>query len=338
MHRKFDDFETTERNGRTTVTAIPASGADEKVRFDGAIAEQGSEEDPTANWEEIISVLAERQLGDSMAIDDGRGVMEMEEAADGLVEADIEHSAVNEHAARAMLEYMVERDILRMENGQVVLLMSYEEMQREEKMSMLNNWAATLEACVERIDTAVERVKSNKETLERHFEDLSSSRELEEKYARKADELKQEMQGLLAGRMPSELSEEEKQRFQLKKKRFERYQAFEKSAGGNVAETNAPEKLGALVDDMESVKELLKDYSQEYRRLALGEQFVESGAQESLESLTNLVTELGDVSESQEEMEQMSNDKFAKEFLDIHESTTEEVQQIEDEQAVETTR
>jgi hypothetical protein len=338
MRTRFSDFTTSEQNGTTFVTAVPQSSADEPVRFDASIADRGSDDDPQANWEEIISTLAQGHLGNELLIEGGRGVIDKQVAIDALVESDAEHVR-NEHAAHAVLEYLADQEIISIDGEEVVVLMSYEKIREEGTSSMLNNWAATLDACVERIDSAIDRVKQNQETLQQHFEDLSDTQNLEQEYAQKADELKQEMKGLLAGRMPSELPDDEKRRFEMLRKRYHRYEMFEEKAASPVAETQGPEILGAVVEDMENIKLLLIDQSQEFRKLALSENFTESGALQDLENLESFVAEFGDVTEPSEQMEEKSDDEFVEDLFDMRESTTsEEVQQLDEDATLETTR
>ena len=313
---RFSEFRQSEQDGTTFVTAIPASGADEKARLDASIAEEGSDEDPEANWERVVGSLARSHLGEALTIDEGRGVMGREQAVEALVAAD-ETDVRNEHAAHAVIEYLAAEDILQIDGDDVVVLLPYEGILEDGSTAMLNNWAATLDACVKRIEAAVERVEQNKQTLEKHFENLADSRELEEDYRAKADELKQELAAMLGGRNPSELSEEEQRRFEMKRQRFHRYETLAEGAGNQVGPTGKPEELAMIVEDLEALKRMLNKQSSEFRVAALTERLSHSGARELLENLTSTVSQLSQATAPEEKMDEMSNDEFAKQVLDI---------------------
>jgi hypothetical protein len=219
MRNKFNEFTTTEQNGNKVITARPANSVDEPVRFDGSIAERGSSDEPEANWEAVVSTLAQSHLGDQLAINDGQGVMDREDAVEALVDADTEQ-VKNEHAAHAVIEYLADQDVLTLEDDDVVLLMGYEDIRESGSSAMLNNWAAALDTCVERIEAAVNRVEENQETLESHLEQLETPSSVKQDYEQKQAELKQEMQSMLGGKKPSELEGDELEAFERKRERF----------------------------------------------------------------------------------------------------------------------
>ncbi|WP_430505582.1 hypothetical protein [Haloparvum sp. PAK95] len=324
MRNKFTEFTTTERNGDKVVTAQPANGVDEPVRFDGSIAESGSSEELEANWEGIIASLAQQHLGGQLTIDDGRGVMDREEAVQALVESDAER-VKNQHAAHAVIEYLASEDILRLEDDQVVLLMSSENLQDENAYAMLNNWAATLDACVERIDAAVDRVERNQETLEKHVENLEDTTSIEQDYAQKKEEIEQEIKAMLGGRSPSELEGDERERFKRMRERYHRYESLEESVSGGPKgpEMEGPQMLAELVEELESVKFALQDHSTKFRTLAVSKNLQDSDAREMVRNFTEVAAEIGGATDPKDKMEEISDEEFMDQISEVSERTEE---------------
>jgi hypothetical protein len=324
MRNKFNEFTTTEQGGNKVVTARPANSVDEPVRFDGSIAESGSSEELEANWEGIIASLAQQHLGGRLTIDDGRGVMDREEAVQALVDSDAER-VKNEHAAHAVIEYLASEDILRLEDDQVVLLMSSENLQDENAYAMLNNWAATLDACVERIDAAVDRVERNKETLEKHVENLEDTTSIEQDYAQKKEEIEQEIKAMLGGRDPAELDEEERQRFKQMRERYHRYESLEESVAGGPEgpEMEGPQMLANLVQELEDVKFALQDHSTKFRTLAVSKDLQDSDAREMVQNFTEVAAEIGGATDPKDKMAEMSDEEFMDQISDVSETTEE---------------
>lgn len=335
MRKRFTEFTTTEQSGTTFVTAKPASSADEPVRFDAGIAERGSSDELEANWEEIISTLAQSHLGEKLTINKGRGVMDRDEAIQALVESDSDH-VKSEHASHAVIEYLAEKDIVTLEDDEVVLLMTYDDIRENGASAMLNNWAAMLDTCIERIDSAVERVEKNRETLEKHVENLEETASVRDDYAEKMQELQQEMKAMLGGRKPSELDEEERQRFQRKRARYHRYEAMEESieGGAGAGHMNAPQMLSNLKEELIDLKGALSEHSKEFRTIALYDDLEQDGAREMVENLTDVIAQIGDAMEPKERMEEMSDDEFMDDVLDVTDTVAET--ELDTETSVET--
>lgn len=321
MRSKFSDFTTTEQDGNKVVTAQPANSADEPVRFDGSIAESGSSEELEANWEGIIASLAQQHLGGQLTIDDGQGVMDRDEAVQALVESDAER-VKNEHAAHAVIEYLASEDILRLEDDQVVLLISSEDLQDENAYAMLNNWAATLDACVERIDAAVDRVERNKETLEKHVENLEDTTSIQQDYAQKKEEIEQEIKAMLGGRSPSELDEDERQRFTQMRERYHRYESLEESVadGPEGPEMEGPQMLANLVQELEDVKYALQDHSTKFRTLAVSKDLQDSDAREMVRNFTEVAAQIGGATDPKAKMEEVSDEEFMDQITEVSET------------------
>lgn len=335
MTNRFDEFETAEQSGSTFVTAKPASGADEPVRFDASISDRGSTDEPEANWEEIVSTLAESHLGEKLTINDGRGVMDRDEAIEALVDSGSDHVR-NEHAAHAVLEYLAHEDILQLEGDSVVLLESYEEIGEEASNAMLNNWAAMLDTCVNRIDAAVERVEQNRQTLEKHVENLESPASVKEDYDQRKKELEQELKALLGGRKPEELGEREKKQFDRKRKRYHRYEAMEESLESGVGgdPIDAAEMLSNLKIELEDLKRVLGEQSRHFRLVAATQNVRESGAREMVENLTDVVAQIGDVVDPENRMKKESDEEFVEDLFGVTETASERELEVSEEAQV----
>ncbi|GAB6878433.1 hypothetical protein JCM17823_07070 [Halorubrum gandharaense] len=325
MRNKFSEFEESERNETTFITARPRSSADDPVRFDGSIAKTGSSDELEANWEEIISTLAQAHLGEQLAIDDGQGVMGREEAAKALAESDSDH-AKSDHAAHAIIEYLAEEDVLKLDGEKVIILMTGDDIQESGTSAMMNNWAATLDACVDRIETAIERVEENRKTLEKHIEKLEDTRSVETDFEQKQRELEQEMKALLAGRKPSKLDSDERSEFKRLRERYHRYEALEDGVTGNDGagpEIESPQRLHDLIEDLQSIKEAMIQQGIDYRRTALIDDLEHSGARDMVENFTNVVAKIGAATDPSEKMEETSDDEFMEQISGVGEAAQE---------------
>lgn len=330
MRNKFDEFTTTEQNGEKVVTARPANSVDEPVRFDGSIAESGSSEELEANWEDIIASLAQRHLGGQLTIDDGRGVIERSEAVQALVESDAER-VKNEHAAHAVIEYLASEDVLELEDDQVVVLMSSENLEDQNAFAMLNNWAATLDACVERIQAAIDRVEQNKETLESHLDQLDDMT-TEQDYTQEKEEIEQEIKAMLAGRQPSELDESEYQRFQQLRERHARYESLEESVvdGPEVGEgADGTQQLQNLKTDLEYLKGALQRHGVEFRKYAASKSLNDADAREMVQNFTQVAADIGGATDPAEKMKEQSDEEFMDQIRETSEAA-EDVEQAEE--------
>lgn len=324
MHERFSEFIKKEQNGTRVVTARPANNADEPVRFDGSIAESGSSEKLEANWEDIIATLAEQHLGGQLTIDDGRGVMDREEAVEALVSSSVER-VKNEHAAHAVIEYLASEGILRLEDNKVVLLMSSDDLKDEDAYAMLNNWAATLDACVDRIDAAIDRVERNKKTLEQHVEKLEDTTSIKQNYIQKKEEIEQEIKAMLGGRSPSELDEDERKRFQQMRERYHRYESLEESVTGGPEgpEMEGPQRLANLVQQLKDIKFALQDHSTQFRTLAVSKDLHDADARQMVDNFTKIASDIGGATNPKDKMEQMSDEEFIDQISQVSDTREE---------------
>lgn len=321
-HTKFSEFDVAEQDGQKVVTARPASSADEPVRFDGSIAESGSRDQLEANWEDIIASLAQRHLGGQLTIDDARGVIDRSQAVKALVDGDAER-ARNEHAAHAVIEYLASKDVLELEDDKVVVLMSSENLENENAFAMLNNWAATLDACVERIQAAIDRVEQNRETLESHLDELDDMT-TEQDYAQEKEEIEQEIQAMLAGRQPSELDEDEYKRFQNLRERHARYESLEESVMDGPEMGNGPggtEQLQNLKTDLEYLKGALQRHSVEFRKYAASKDLTDANAREMVKNFTQVAADIGGATDPAEKMKETSDEEFMEQIRETSEAT-----------------
>lgn len=316
---RYTDFERQETDHGTFVTAVPNRANEEPVRFDASITERDetSEDDiPVGNWEGIISSLAQRNLGNSMTIDDGQGVMSRADAVSALTEADEEYVR-DEQSAHALLEYLAHEDILRLdEDGEVIILMDYDDIHEGGSIDMLNNWAATIDALVGRIDAAVDRVEENREALEEHFTKLTDSDQRVQEYQERADEIQQEMRHLLGDRHPDDLDEGEEKRFTTLRQRYHRYEMLAVSADEPVGDMDATESLKFMIEDLRSLKGELEARSSEFRVTAFKGTMGHEETEQLLHNVTQFIGELSETMAPQEEMEDQSNAEFYEEVLE----------------------
>ncbi len=322
-------FEERTENESPVVVARPA-GNGEPVKFDGSVAERGSSDELKANWEPVIEAIARDKLGNELTISDGRGVIDREEAAKALVESG-DDLVTSEYAAEALLEYLADPDqgVLELdENGaKVIVLKQFDDIIDADESRMLNNWAATLDTCVGRIEAAVERVTENKETLEKHIENGPDPTETLQQFKEKKGEIKQEMAALLAGRSPSELPKDKRREFRIMRERYHRYELLAERIEDPIP-GNAEIRLGRIVDDLESIKEVLMTQSHEFRTVALANGFTKGNAAEMVDNLTGMVATLSEATEPKEKMREQSDDEFASELFTLE--TSVEPETVED--------
>lgn len=310
----FTSFDRTD-DGQYVV-ARPRNRNDEPVRLPARYADRKEDTEEEGHWEELVSELTHHQLGDALAIDDaGQGVISREKAVAAFVDAD-DDLAHDAHQAEAVIEYLASEDILEVTDDSVVVLKPFEEVYEDEQFAMLNNWAATLDTCIDRIDHARERVKSAQERLEDRQRDTTSTADTRAEVEEEQAEIRQEIQSLLKGRDPSELDDKEYEQFRQLRKRY-----HVRDSVGDVLEddltdgTNKTQRLGTLIQDFELLSKVMETKRDEFRELSLTESLFPESAVEQLDNFTGLVTALSDTLSPEEQMEGQSDEEFLDELF-----------------------
>ena len=307
-----------------TVTAIPQSANKEPVRFDASIAER--EEDEIGNWETIVSELMDYELGEALAIDeDGEAVISREQAVEALLEADEQTvNATSEWQAEAVLEFMDRENIVELDSGNVTVLKSFGEIADSEYPAMYNNWAAMFDTCIERIEVAEQRVEEAKQRFQNRETTTDTTNSVNPDQRKR--EIKREISELVDGRSPAELDDGERKRVENLREQYYFYESMEEVKEVDIPDVaDRVQKLGQVMERFSTMRGIMADRRDDFRRLALSESIYPENLIELADQYSSFLSSMSDTFTPAEKMEDESLD----DFLEDMEGSTESVEQME---------
>lgn len=304
MARKYN-FEQIESGGTDYVIAKPVNDNKDPVRLEARWVEGDEVE---GEWERAIGALIKSDLMGSMELKEGNGRIERREAIKTLAELEDDEGTIvtSEDQAAALIEYFAEENIVELSDGDVLLLKNPEQT---DDMSgrMILNWAAGIDACVEKINETRERVKQAKEKLENRMNEIDQNPgNIQAKMEEAAQELKSLGDGQGVPQNPEEeLSEEEHSRYKRLKKKLIYHKKMQEVVDTDLTEKvkEGTDKLADSIDQLEAAQSALSQKQGEIRTLALEEQEFPEGAKNIVNNMGELATQLAGVGGIEEGVE-----------------------------------
>ncbi|SFR45562.1 hypothetical protein SAMN04487947_1640 [Halogeometricum rufum] len=327
----FDSFNRKETEYGTFVIAQPktTTGDKEPVRLEASIVERNEDEDMVGNWEPVIGEMVGARLGDVLSMDEaGSASLSRTDVVEAVTESD-NTSTTTEWESEALVEFFASENILDVEGKEVTVLSALDDVESTDA-PMINNWAATVDACANRIETAVEQVEKAKERLEERGSD-QNRREIIEKNQQKANEYKQEIGALLDGRLPSDLPPEEHERFVDLREKYHTYENNVTAMENEITDATKTEQLGDVIEQLEHLQEVLSVKSNEMRELVVQKNTDITGVLDQLDALKNLVSTIGNTVPTETHMQEQSGDEFAEDLFgsETFQQTTEDAETLQ---------
>lgn len=340
MPQKYE-FERIESDGREFVIADPVNQTDDPVRLDARWIEG---DDIEGEWERAIRAIIKTDLLGSMELKEGNGRIDRRRAIETLASASDEEGNIvtSEQQAEALLEFLADEDILDLQGGQVVMLRNPSDNPEEINGRMILNWAAAIDACVEKISETIDRVDSAKEKLENRMADIDqSSGKIDEHLEETAQELKSLGTGAGVPKDPSTLPEEERERFTQLKRKLIYHKKMKEADQENLAEKveSGADRLADNIEMLESAKTTLGNKREQVRTQALKKQTFPDEAMNIVDNMGELTTQLAGVGGFEEELEDTADhelDSMADDILSDIGSLGETAQQTAGEEVEET--
>jgi hypothetical protein len=305
MAKKYN-FEPIESDGSEYVIANPINENKDPVRLD---AEWVEGDEVEGEWERAIGALIKSDLLGSMELKEGNGRIERREAIETLseIEDDTGTIVTSEDQAEALIEYFAEEGIVELDGGDVLVLRNPQE-ETEMGGRMILNWAAGIDACVEKISETVDRVK------------------IQTKMQETAQELQSLGDGQGVPQDPSELPPEERSRYNQLKRKLVFHKKMQEVVDTDLMEKveEGTNKLSDSIEQLESARIALDQKQQEVRTRALQEQEFPEGANNIVQNMGELATQLAGVGGIEEEVEQTDPTELA----DIVDEVTEDVAEV----------
>ncbi|MGQ3413019.1 hypothetical protein ACT4ML_12245 [Natrinema sp. LN54] len=340
MPQKYE-FERIESDGREFVIADPVNQTDDPVRLDARWIEG---DDIEGEWERAIRAIIKTDLLGSMELKEGNGRIDRRRAIETLASASDEEGDIvtSEQQAEALLEFLAHEDILDLQGGQVVMLRNPSDNPEEINGRMILNWAAAIDACVEKISETIDRVDGAKEKLENRMADIDqSSGKIDEHLEETAQELKSLGTGAGVPKDPSTLPEEERERFKQLKRKLIYHKKMKEADQENLAEKveSGADRLADNIEMLESAKTTLGNKREQVRTQALKKQTFPDEAMNIVDNMGELTTQLAGVGGFEEELENTADhelDSMADDILSDIGSLGETAQQTAGEEVEET--
>ncbi|WP_256393085.1 hypothetical protein [Natronoarchaeum rubrum] len=296
MPQKYE-FERIESDGQEYVIADPLNQTDDPVRLDAQWVEG---DDVDGEWERAIRAIIKTDLLGSMELKEGNGRIDRREAIETLAAASDDQGEIvtSEQQAEALIEFFASENILERQGGQVVLLRNPSDDPDEINGRMILNWAAAIDACVEKISETIDRVDSAKEKLEDRMDGIEQdSGQIDEYLEETAQELKSLGDGAGVPEDPSKLTEEERERFQQLKRKLVYHKKMKEADRENLAkkvETGA-DRLADNIEMLKSARTTLSNKQEQVRTKALQEQSFPDEAMNIVDNMGELTTQLAGV-------------------------------------------
>lgn len=314
MPRKYRNFTRTEMQDGTYVVADPVNQTDEAVRLEAGWFD--TEDDIEGEWEEPIGAIIRSDLTGGMELSEGTGTLARQKAVENLAEAenDGEPVVANEAEAEALLDYFAENDVIELDGNDVVLLKDPNEVSGE----MVLNWAAAMSACVDKIDETMDRFERAKDKLQKHMENVDADPQRTEELMK---EKAQELMALGEGSgFPdrSDLSEEERQKYDVLREDFVYYKKLNEAGQQNVSTAQqGVDQIANIIDKLEGAREILDQKQGQIRTRALRERVFPESEVDIAMNMGELVTSLAGVGSIEEEAEDMSEEDLESEVTEL---------------------
>ena len=315
------EFEGTEIEGSEYVIARPDRSGREPIRLRGDWLERNESKDE-GNWEPVVRTLVMEGMLQADGVTEGGGRLNRTEAVSVLAER-AEFVGDEDHA-EALLAYLASEDVIRIDGSELVVLSSIND--EDVSSGMFINWAASLEACLDRIDARLEAYESRKQKVESRLERTEAADT--ESVDRKLEEAKQELLSLGDGPGrpdPAQLSEADRERFSQLRDKITTYmsvkEAEEPTPGAGVE--RVLEKLVTNLDRLEVIRGQLDNYVIKTRSAAFARDQEEEMDVETIERMEELFLTVAGGLETKEELQDLSDDQFL-DALEEEESVIEE--------------
>lgn len=325
MAKQYGTFEVREDEG--VVIAHPDNPDRQPIRlstgwFDFEAGEAG-------RWEEAVGTIIRRDLDSGLELEDGKGTVDRNAAAEDLEEADI---ADSEDEAHALIDYFEHNGALSIERDDLVLLtdpsrLSDEDgtdLSKDERSYRMLSWAAAFDGLVDEMKRTIEEFEEAKNRIQENTEELGNRVEsLEEKKRRHL----QELRAIGPGNQipdPEELDEAERSQFQQHKEDYAFYESLHQAHRESMVDID--QNVDQLISEIEKIEEVKKVYDEkvtEIRQCALRYEVFPGDAIGLAEDMGDLVAEVTGVSRASELAEEMDH-------TDLREAAQAEVGEIEE--------
>lgn len=325
MARKYN-FEPIESGDSEYVIAKPINENKDAVRLEARWIEG---DDIEGEWERAIGALIKSDLMGSMELKGGNGRIDRREAIKTLagIEDDEGPIVTSEDQAEALLEYFATENIVEIQDGGDVLLLKNPEGTEDIDGRMILNWAAGIDACVEKISETMERVEGAKEKLENRMNEIDQNPgEIQKRMEEIAQELKSLGDGQGVPQNPEEdLTSEEYSRYKRLEKNLLYHKKMQEVIDTDLTEKvkQGTDKLSDSLDQLEAARSALNQKQGQIRTLALQEQEFPEGAKNIVNNMGELATQLAGVGGIEEEIENSDPNKLADIVNDVTGEVTE---------------
>lgn len=350
MTRKYTNFTEKEMADGTYVVAEPRHAGGERVRLEAGWFD-GDEEDE-AEFERVVSTMVKQTLtSDGTSITDGDGALSRSDAKQALLESDGDEEIGSEARAEALIDYFAEEGVFDLEDGQLHVLEDMDTIEQrqdsETKKKRILNWAAALDAGIQKIEDTKESFEQSREKLESYLKKVDTSSDYG--YDERKQEIGRELMQLGDGEgFPdrSDLSAEEKTRYDTLKRQWVQAKKMAEVGSSKVEQVErAVEQMVDRIGELERAQGVYDSQQSQMRLLAFHEEQRISGMNEELaRELVDMTTLLGGSATVEEDVADMDEDDFEDEvmseisdteaFAERFDEATEEMDH-EDEQATE---
>lgn len=312
MPQKYE-FDRIESDGKEYVIADPHNQTDNPVRLEARWVEG---DDIEGEWERAIRAIIKTDLLGSMELEEGDGRINRRQAIETLTDASDDQGDIitSEQQAEALLEFFISEDIIEQENGQMVMLRNPSENPENINGRMILNWAAAIDACVEKISETIDQVNSSKEKLEDRADGLEQdSGQIDEFLTETAQELKSLGDGAGVPEDPSVLPEDEQDRFQQLKRSLVYHKKMKQADQQNLADKveSGAARLADKIKMLKSARTTLGNKQKQIRSQALRKQTFPDEAMNIVDNMGDLTTQLAGVGGIEETIENTKDSEVA---------------------------
>jgi len=313
-----------ELEGGEYVIADPVNETADPVRLRATWTDG---DDIEGEWERAIGAVIRRDLLGGMDLKDGNGKIDRSRMVETLAGVEDEDGPIvtSEDQADALVEYFAQKGIVELDGNEVLILQNPQETD-EVNGEMILNWAAGIEACVEKISETEERIEAAKEKLESRLDEMDQDpSRVEAKAQETAQQLKSLGDGQGVPQNPSELPPEERERYNELKRKLIYHNKMMDVIDTDLTEKvkQGTNKLGDSLGQLDSAKQALSIKQEDFRTLALQKQEFPEGAENIVQNMGELATQLAGVEGVEEAAENTDPDALAQLADDFTETVDE---------------
>lgn len=297
-----------------------------------------------APWEDLVAAILSEDITGYIDVSsrDSVGTVDIDQACANLVDAAHIDMVENDRHARALIECLIEEDIVEETDGEIVLFRNVSATEMENP-NFLYNWAAAMEMVRGKIEQQIDRAEKLEERMNQKLEDIQGIGDdiIQRSPQEQIDRVDQRLRALgedndKVPRNPEELPSEEYREFQQLQKTYRIARSRFKIRDNATIETTGevdvdPEVLmQGQIDNFQQLQQAFVEYERTLRMAIEYNEWNDHGISELLDGLVEMLSGIAQIDQSLEDESPEEMDETLQELRSDAQTAYEGKQELEE--------